>query len=217
MTDAVVADKSDWVALAFRFTPGWPWPEKSWGLDPMYGEDGWCHSCGTPSREQTGHLTLQGSGFPSAPVFVPNWQFNAICLDAMTAADVASRFNVNMREVHKPRTGGTGVQQLLPDITSGAWYDPEALRRAVIAQHREHNGNSAGTTCSGCSRWRWLPLIEGVVAPSLDALASPTDLIASPETFGDGWSTFRHLLFARALGEVLVAANPRTFRIVKVA
>jgi len=203
----------EWVALDFRFSPGWPWPERSWGLDPMYGEDGWCHSCGTPSREQTGHLTLQGSGFPSAPVFVPNWQSNAICLDAATAEDVANRFNVVMREVHKPRTGGTGVQQLLPSITTEAWYDHEALSRAVIARHGEHNGGIAGATCSECSRWRWLPVNEWETAPQPGALVGPTDLISSPETFGDGWKTFRQLLLSRALAEALVAANPRTFSI----
>ena len=207
----------DWVALDFRFTPGWPWPEKSWGLDSMYGDDGWCHSCGSPTREQTGHLTLQGNGFPSAPVFIPNWQHNAICLDAATAADVASRFNVVMQEVHKPRTGGTGVQQLLPSITSEAWYDADAIRQAVIARHREYSGNTAGAVCSRCSRWRWLPMSEGAVAPRSASLVGATDLVASPETFGDGWKTFRHLLVTRALGEALVAANRRTLSIREVA
>jgi len=208
-----VPEASDWVALDFRVTTGWPWPEQSWGLEAMYGEDGWCHSCGTPKHEQTGHLTLQGSGFPSAPVFIPNWQFNAICLDAATAAHVASRFNVNMLEVHKPRTSDTGVHQLLPSVTSEPWYDSDALRRVVTAQHRQHHGDTAGTTCSGCSRWRWLPVSEGSVAPAPDALVGPSDLIASPETFGDGWNTFRHLLLSRALGEALFAANRRTFSI----
>jgi hypothetical protein len=177
----------------------------------MYGEDGWCHSCGTPNREQTGHLTLQGSGFPSAPVLIPNWQFNAICLDAATAADVANRFNVVMREVHKPRTGGTGVEQLLPGVTDEPWYDSDALRQAVTARHREHNGDTLGATCAECSRWRWLPVNEWEVAPRPASLVGPTDLIASPETFGDGFRTFRHLLMSRALGEALVGANPRTF------
>lgn len=208
-----MSSESGWVALDFRFSPGWPWPERSWGLDPMYGEDGWCHSCGTPNRDQTGHLTLQGSGFPSASAFIPNWQSNAICLDAAIAQEVANRFNVVMREVHKPRTGGTGVQQLLPSITTEAWYDREALRRAVVARHGDHNGDTPGATCSGCSRWRWLPLSEWEVAPQPSALDGPTDLIASPETFGDGWKTFRHMLLSRALGEALVAANPRTFSI----
>ena len=206
----------EWVALDFRSTPGWPWPEDSYGLDPMYGTDGWCHSCGTPTREQTGHLTLQGSGFPSATVFIPNWQFNAICLSAATAEDVATRFNVVMREVHKPRTGGTGVQQLLPSITSEPWYDPEVLSRAVTARHGEHNGETTGATCSECSRWRWLPVNEWEVPQQPGALHGPTDLIGSPETFGDGRRTFHHVLVTRELGDALAAANPRTFSVRKV-
>lgn len=205
--------QAEWVALDYRFTPGWPWLEDSYGLDPMFGEDGWCHSCGTPSRQQIGHLTLQGSGFPKAPVFIPNWQFNAICLDAPTAEDVASRFNVVMREVHKPRTGGTGVQQLLPSVTTDSWYDRDALSQVVLARHREYSGDTTGAACSECSRWRWLPVSEWDVAPLPEAIDGPTDFIGSPEMFGDGWKTFRHLLMRRALAETLVAANPRTFSV----
>ncbi|WP_182380138.1 hypothetical protein [Nocardioides sp. WS12] len=179
----------------------------------MYGEDGWCHSCGTPFSEQTGHLTLQGSGFPTASVFIPNWQFNAICLDAATAQNVAARFNVSMREVRKPRSGGTGVQQLIPSVGKEPWYDPEELGRVVLERHRQYSGNSIGATCSACGRWRWLPVVEGDAPIRPQALSGDTDLIASPETFGDGWSTHRHLAVRRALAETLVSANPRTFSI----
>jgi hypothetical protein len=199
------------VDLSFRFTPGWPWPESSWGLDPMYGPHGWCHACGTPTAPQTGHLTLQGNGFPAAPVFVPHWQYDAVCLDAATAATVASGFRVAMREVHKPRTGGTGVQQLLPEVTGSDWYDPTDL--AVAARDSHPHDESVGSTCQECGHWRWLPLSPGQAPARLESIKADGDVIASPEIFGAGWKTFRHLLFRRPLAELLVAANPRTWSI----
>lgn len=33
---------NDYVEIVLRRNRGWPWPEDSWGLSPMYGEDGWC-------------------------------------------------------------------------------------------------------------------------------------------------------------------------------
>jgi len=42
----------DYAELALRRNRGWPWPEKSRGLTPMYDEDGWCDSCGMPNRAQ---------------------------------------------------------------------------------------------------------------------------------------------------------------------
>src|SRR5260370_5519256 len=59
--------RMDFVHLSLRRNRGWPWPEDSWGLDSMYGETGWCHSCGTPLHEQSGSLTLQAGGQSPAP------------------------------------------------------------------------------------------------------------------------------------------------------
>jgi hypothetical protein len=41
------------------------------------------------------------------------------------------------------------------------------------------------------------------------ALESERDVIASPEVFGDGLQSFRHLLFRRELADYLLAAAPR--------
>jgi len=48
------------------------------------------------------------------------------------------------------------------------------------------------------------------------AVVSPSDVISSPETFGDGLSSFRHVLFRRPLGETLVGASPRNWDLIEV-
>ncbi|MFI7674979.1 hypothetical protein [Actinophytocola sp. NPDC049390] len=206
-----------WVALFCRFTPGWPWPEESYGLDPMYGPDGWCRSCGTPLRPQSGPLTIQGSKFPSASVWMPNWRFDVVCLAADVAREISGRFAVKLREVHKPRSGGTGVMQLIPSVTDEAWYDPAQLSVAVTARHEELNGESTGAHCPGCGRWKWLPILEGEAPIRAEALATTSAVIASPEVFGDGLQSFRHLLFRQPLAAALVRANPRTWSELPVA
>lgn len=71
-------------------------------------------------------------------------------------------------------------------------------------------------TCPECKRWRWLPVSEGEVAPRPEALDGQTDLIGSPETFGDGRNTLRHPLLRRAPAERMGAANPRTLSVYEV-
>lgn len=206
---------SDWVALTTKFTPGWPWPESSWGLDPRFGPDGWCRACGTPLHEQTGPLTIQGSKFPTADVWMPNWSFDVVCVSAAVAETVSAGYRVRLSAVHQPRTGSTGVKQLIPEVTSTNWYDA-ALLKAVIPGKHPHD-DAAGSTCPSCARWRWLPLLEGDVPIRSAALARVrSDVISSPEWFGSGWSSMRHLLFRRALAEVLVGANPKHWSIVEV-
>jgi hypothetical protein len=204
-----------WVALTSRFTPGWPWPESSWGLDPLYGPDGWCHSCGTPLHEQTGSLVLQSRKFPTGPVWMPNWQFNCIGVSAEVAADVAQRFDVPMREVLKPRGVATGAMQLLPAVCASPWYEAGSLEAAVHDRHERYTVERVGATCPECQRWRWLPISEGEVPICRDSLDQSRDLLASPEIFGDGLQTFRHLVFRRPLGEFLAAAAPRTWSVVE--
>jgi hypothetical protein len=207
---------SEWVALTTRFTPGWPWPEESYGLDPMFGPDGWCRSCGTPLRPQIGPLTIQGRKFPTANVWMPNWMFDMICVAPDLAGRIRDRFSVAMREVHKPRHGATGVMQLLPTVTRQAWYVSDQLAVAVKARHGHHYGDQTGARCPGCGHWRWLPVGEGDASLRSTSVAVASDAIASPEIFGDGLTSFRHLLFRRPLGEALVAANPRTWSMVAV-
>lgn len=206
----------DWVALSPRFTPGWPWPEDSYGLDPLYGERGWCRGCGTPFGEQTGSLVLQGSKFPKADVWMPNWLFDVVCVSAPVATEIRNRFDVTLRAVHKPRTGPTGAQQLVPVRTAAPWYREEELAHAVRSRHARYNGGRTGATCPGCGRWKWLPVTEGEAPILAGPLSSDAHVIASPESFGDGLKSFRHLLFRRELGEMLVAANRRQWSVVEV-
>ena len=207
---------SEWVALSPRFTPGWPWPEDSYGLGPMYGDDGWCRGCGTPLADQSGALVMQGSKFPTAEVWMPNWRFDVVGVSERVADDISTRFDVEMRAVHKPRTGPTGAQQLLPALTAEPWHREDELGAAVLLRHTKHSGNRTGSTCETCGRWKWLPISEHEASISRNAIDGGADLIASPETFGDGLKSFRHLLFRRPLGEVLVAACPRNWTLVEV-
>lgn len=206
----------EWVALTTRFTSGWPWPEDSYGMDPMFGADGWCHSCGTALSPQIGPLTVQGSKFPSANLWMPNWQFDVVCVSSDVADAIRDRFAVTLGEVHKPRSGATEVMQLLPTVTAEAWYRPRPLARAVRTQHKKNDGRRTGSRCDSCGTWKWLPVLEGKVPILSQVLATESDVIASPEVFGDGLKSFRHLLFRRELGEKLVAANPRSWSVVPV-
>jgi len=207
---------ADWVALSPRFTPGWPWPENSYGLGPMYGDDGWCRECGTPTKAQTGPLVIQGTKFPDAEVWMPNWLFDVVCVSAQVAEQIKDDFVVQLGGVHKPRTGPTGVHQILPTLSLEPWHRPDDLAQAVIARHHQHSGNQTGTSCTGCGRWKWLPVSEHEVPVLASAMDSASDVIASAEHFGDGLSSFRHLLFRRALGEALVTASPRNWDLVEV-
>lgn len=215
-TRPVQEQSVDWVSISPRNTPGWPWPEESYGLGPMYGDDGWCRGCGTSLVEQSGPLVMQGSKFPTADVWMPNWLFDVVCVSGQTAADIAQRFSVDLGEVHKPRKGPTGVQQILPALTVDPWRRPQDLAAAVRTRHSEYYGDRTGSTCATCDRWKWLPISEHEAPMIASALNSTSDVIASPEVFGDGLKAFRHLLFRRPLGETLVAVSPRNWALVEV-
>lgn len=182
----------------------------------MYGEDGWCRGCGTPTNEQSGALVIQGSGFPKADVWMPNWRYDVVCVSARLATEITERFNVNLGEVHTPRNGPTGAKQILPARMVEAWHHPEALARAARARLSKYEGERTGSTCGECNRWKWLPVRADEAPIITSAVTSTFDAIASPEAFGDGLSSFRHLLFRRPLGEALVAATPRNWDLVEV-
>lgn len=182
----------------------------------MYGEGGWCRGCGTPLVDQSGALVMQGTKFPTADVWMPNWLFDVVCVSERVAADISERFNVDLREVHTPRKGPTGSWQILPVLTAESWHPREELSFAVRARHSKYEGVRTGSTCGTCDRWKWLPVSENE-APILGSAAmANSDVIASPETFGDGLKSFRHLLFRRPLGETLVTASPRNWDLVEV-
>jgi len=159
---------------------------------------------------------MQGSKFPTADVWMPNWLFDVVCVSACVAEEVRGQFNVTLREVRKPRTGPTGAQQLIPVRTRGAWYRPADLEDAIHSRHGQLSGDRTGGTCAGCGRWKWLPVMVGDVPVQASALSTSSDVIASPESFGDGLMSFRHLLFRRPLAELLVAKNPRSWSLLEV-
>lgn len=208
---------TQWVSLTTKFTPGWPWPEDSYGMDPRFGADGWCRGCGTPFHEQTGPLTIQGSKFPTSPVWMPNWSFDVVCVSAEVAAEVVGRFDVRLRPVHKPHQGPTDTMQILPAVTQRDWYDSAALSLAVRERHRRFSGEQTGSACVVCGRWKWLPVSEEdapIRASSLDGTFG--DVLASPEDFGDGLKSFKQLLFSRPLGEFLASAHPKSWSVVDI-
>lgn len=147
---------------------------------------------------------------------MPNWLLDVVCVSERLAADISERFNVGLGEVHKPRKGPTGTRQLLPVRTVESWHRQEELAFAVRARHREYSGKRTGATCGTCGRWKWLPVSENDAPIVAGAVVAASDVIASPETFGDGLKSFRHLLFRRPLGETLVAASPRNWDLVEV-
>jgi len=148
---------------------------------------------------------------------MPNWCFDVVCISAEVATQIQERFAIRLGDVHKPRTGPTGVRQILPVESPAAWHRQEDLTRAVIARHGKDYGDVTGSTCTACGVWKWLPVGEDEVPVLAESLDSDFDVIASHEYFGSGQSSFRHLLFRRALGEVLVAASPRNWDLVEVS
>ena len=212
----------DFVELYLLRNRGWPWPEDSWGLTPMYGEDGWCRACGVPRHDQTGHLVLQTKDLKSiAGAWTPNWQFDAICLERKLAARIADRFRVELRDVHWPRRAPGDVKQIVARTVGEAWFDHGQLRERLLSVH-----GSAGALCPKCGIWRWMPLAFAPTPPRTDEVLPPlldvpglkdVDVAASPEWFGDGWNAFRQIVVRRELAQLVVDASPRDFRIQEIA
>lgn len=198
------------VELSLKRNRGWPWPEDSFGLSPMFGDDGWCRSCGIPMRAQSGSLVLQTKGMSKAEgAWVPYWQYDAICLSEDLAAEVADRFVVELREVEwhgrgEPRR----AFQIVAASGSDPWFDELALREVLVAEH-----GTAGAECGECGVWRWMPLAsERLPAPTIVA-PSGCDVVASPEWFGDGLKSFRQVAVSAPLGELIGSSSPRDFLI----
>jgi hypothetical protein len=108
------------------------------------------------------------------------------------------------------------VKQVLATQTPEPWHQPQELADAVRARHGQHYGDQTGSSCDRCGRWKWLPISENDAPIIGSALVSSSDVIASPEIFGDGLKSFRHVLFRRHLGETLVGASPRNWDLVEV-
>jgi hypothetical protein len=186
---------------------GWPWPDESWGLTPMYGEDGWCRSCGVPQRPQCGDLVLRSKKQSGQGAWVPNWRFDALCVSAELAGEVR-RFNVELRRVVWRGWEAPAAFQLVAPTVGDAWYAPEELSEAAMARHGE-----AGARCGACATWRWMPVASDQLPPLRIELprTSGSAVAASPEWFGDGCKAYRVLMMRTELAELLAAASPRDF------
>ena len=204
----------EFVELYVKRNRGWPWPEDSWGLTPMFGEDGWCRSCGVPKGPQIGSIVLQRKGLKIVDgAWVPNWQFDAICMEQRLADDIASQFAVDLRPVEWHGEPPGAASQIVAPSVGEAWFDAEELREAAITQH-----GTAGATCAECGVWRWMPLSFGTLPPlRIDAPLDKSDVAASPEWFGDGWNSYRQVLVRRELAQLLATASPRDSRINEVS
>ena len=172
----------------------------------MYGPEGWCHGCGVPRVPQVAGLVLQGAKFPTSSFWMPNWQFDALCIRREEAMAIISTFGLTTLPVTTPRSSETGVVQLVPAVSSDPWFDRGLLDKRARARH-----GHAGAECPTCHTWRWLPVPTADLPPAL--IPSGATCVASPEWFGDGMSAFRELRFVRPLAEALVNLNPRVWRI----
>jgi hypothetical protein len=174
----------------------------------MYGEDGWCPDCGVPRHAQCGSLVLQRKGFDRCEGgWVPNWQFDVICLEQSLANRLAEDFNLDLRKVAWNSSPlGEATQLVVPTI-GDAWFDMTELRSAAIARH-----GTDGARCAGCGVWRWMPLSFDFLPPvrATPALGEVV-IAASPEWFGDGWKAFRQILVRRDLAELIAQASPKDF------
>lgn len=209
--DVIGGVVTDYVELLLMRNRGWPWPEDSWGLTPMYGADGWCHSCGVPKHEQVGSLVLQGKGLAKAEgAWVPNWRFDAYCLDARTAAAAAEMFSLELLPVlwHGRRTDGDAMQ-IVARSSAQSWFEHEWLSKITSSVH-----GVAGATCPDCGVWRWMPVgIADLQLPPEDVFEGDPAVVASPEWFGDGARAFRQILWRRDLAQLLLNAGPCDFKI----
>jgi hypothetical protein len=185
----------------------------------MYGQDGWCRSCGVPRSAQTGSLVLQRKSFKVRGAWTPYWQYDAICLEPALAQELAEGFRLDLIGVRWHASSLGDARQIVAPTVGTAWFDPGELRRRTIAQH-----GKAGAECTQCGVWRWLPLgFEPALPSSRETLPPLLDvpefegfeLVASPEWFGDGCNAFRQVLVRRSLAEAIVSASPRDFRIVE--
>lgn len=201
---------TNYVELTLRRNRGWPWPEDSWGLTPLYGEDGWCRSCGVPKHEQTGSLILQPRGMSRVDgAWVPNWLFDVYCLEVSLAAKVATQWSVEMLPVLWHGAVPGEASQILVRSAGSKWFSDQALGDITRKIH-----GTAGATCPACKVWRWMPVgMADLPCPPADIFEGDVPVVASPEWFGDGGQAFRQILWRRDLAELLSAASPRDFRI----
>jgi hypothetical protein len=200
----------DYVEIALLRNRGWPWPDDSWGLTPMFGGDGWCRACGVPQHEQTGSVVLRRAGMATVVGgWVPYWRYDVYCLERSLAVGAAELFGVDLRPVQWPRTPAGEAEQIVIPTSADSWFDESDLAERVSQVHGE-----ASETCEDCGMTRWLPvmMVDLPMPPSAIFAGQPA-VVASPEWFGAGARSFSQILWRRDLADFLVAASPKDFGI----
>ena len=197
----------EYVRLSYRANRGWPWPDDSFGLTPMYGNDGWCRSCGIPKRPQSGSLVLRRRGLTGRSSWVPNWLFDVICLEQSVADELVDAFDIPVRKIEwKGRgSGPREASQIVAPTVGESWFSEAELAEATA---RHHGPGRTGARCLECGVWRWYPLVDWLLPPlRIRPGLGNVPVAASPEWFGDGLKAFREILIRRDLAESLVQSS----------
>lgn len=203
---------NNYVEIVLRRNRGWPWPEDSWGLTPMFGESGWCRSCGVPKHPQTGSIVLQQKGLKIEGGWVPNWQFDVYCLAQPLALEARERFKVQLMPVASVSGPNLEASQIFIPSSTTPWFDRSELTRLIAPIHGE-----ASETCGECDVTRWMPVgMDVLPMPPADVFIDQPAVIASPEWFGAGKQSFRQILWRPDIAQFLVASSPKDFKIQKV-
>lgn len=166
---------TNYVEIVLRRNRGWPWPEDSWGLTPMYGEEGWCHSCGVPKHPQSGSIVLQRKGLKVEGAWVPNWQFDAYCMEQSVADAVQKQFGVELRPVASVGQSWLNASQALIESSPGPWFNPDDLERVIAPIH-----GHAFETCPDCGVKRWMPVGMDVLPAPVDSILEAGPVVAAP-------------------------------------
>jgi hypothetical protein len=150
---------------------------------------------------------------PVQGAWVPNWRFDAICLEATLAARLGTQYRLGMRAIAWHRNVQGAALQIIAPTVEPAWFDPDALRAVAESRH-----GSAGRSCPECGVWRWLPLPLELLPPvQPSARWDDHDVVASPEWFGDGARSFREVLVRRKLAQAIASASPKDFKLTEIS
>jgi len=175
----------------------------------MYGEDGWCHSCGVPKHPQTGPIVLQRKGLKVEGAWVPNWQFDVYCAAQPLAAAAQERFEVDLRPVASIGQAPLEASQVVIEPSTVRWFKPVDLERVIRPIHGDPS-----ETCSECGVTRWMPVgMDLLPAPPASVLEARPPVLASPEWFGAGKQSFRQILWRRDVAAFLLESSPKDFKI----